>query len=210
MGRPALFVRLYGCPVRCPWCDSAGTWHAGYLPPDILCLGAAEIAEIGKQSGSKVVVITGGEPAIHDLNDLVRECHRAWLTVHLETSGGFRIKGPIDWMTLSPKKWKPPLPANLNLANEFKIIVEQPDDIKLYCDMIKLEDLRKDARSVWLHPEWSKREDPVVLRAIVDAVKAFGGKLRAGWQIHKLYQVDRLDPGSRVPVPLGGDPSKGF
>src|SRR5690606_10755697 len=35
MGRSAYFIRTFGCPVKCPWCDSAGTWHPDHIPAKV-------------------------------------------------------------------------------------------------------------------------------------------------------------------------------
>jgi len=208
MGFPAFFIRTYGCPVKCPWCDSAGTWHPTWTPMNIGRFTADELACEAAASGAPVVVVTGGEPCVHDLGDLTHECHKRGLKVHVETSGGFEIKGMVDWITLSPKKWKEPLPVNLLRADEFKIIVEEPADIELYTRMIKMATYNYP--HVWLHPEWSKRHNLKVLEAITDTVKVGKGHYRAGWQIHKLYKADLLDPRSEKPVPLGGDMEKGW
>lgn len=161
------------------------------------------------------VVITGGEPAIHDLRPLVDMFHENAFEVHLETSGAFEIKGNFDWITVSPKQWKLPVDSSVLQAEEFKIIVEQPKDIGFYTEVIKMGYgeggiRRSDNIPIWLHPEWSKRTDKVVLAAIADAVKTGGGLYRAGWQLHKLYNVDSRDPRSRPLVPLGGDLNKGL
>ncbi len=208
MGRPAFFVRLFGCPVHCPWCDSAGTWHADHIPPDVQRLTAVEILDKAEQHGSCLVVVTGGEPTIHHLGELCHLARARRMAVHLETCGAFYIRGNFDWITLSPKKWKPPIQANLLLANEFKLIIEEPADIEFYSRMIKMDTFFFE--HVWLHPEWSQRNNPTVLRAIVRAVTSGGSRYRAGWQVHKFYQADAMDPGSRPQVPLGGDPTKGF
>jgi 7-carboxy-7-deazaguanine synthase len=159
---------------------------------------------------ANIVVITGGEPTVYDLNPLVAALHLANLQVHLETSGGFPITGLMDWITLSPKRWKPPKVDSVMLADEFKIIVEHPDDIHYYHGLLLETGLPTIAKNpIWLHPEWSHRDDPKVLEAIVRAVKA-GPTFRAGWQLHKLYKVDQQDKRSQVQVPLGGDLAKGL
>jgi len=208
IGRPAYFIRLYGCPIHCPWCDSAGTWHPTWTPAGIDRLTAEQLAADAGGSLSPVVVITGGEPCIHDLEPLITACHKVGLKVHIETSGAFPITGEPDWVTLSPKKWKPPIEESLFKANEIKIIVEEPSDIPLYSELLMLNKYSYD--HVWLHPEWSKRESPAVLNAISDAVKYGMRTFRAGWQIHKLYSVDSLDPNSRPLVPLGGEEERGY
>jgi len=213
MGASAFFVRTFGCPVQCPWCDSAGTWHPTWIPKEIQRMSVEEIVKAVTLSFAPIVVVTGGEPAVHDLEFLVNSLHAlASVRVHLETSGGFRIKGDFDWITLSPKKWGPPLRENVIAASEFKIIVEEKDDIKFYLNMLTTRGMMPvtSTQPIWLHPEWGHREDPVVLGAISDAVKQGRGILRAGWQLHKLYQVDRRDVRTMPMVPLGGDLRKGY
>lgn len=225
-GKAAYFIRTFGCPVHCPWCDSAGTWHPDYVPDKVNRIGEAELVAAAAASNAEFVVVTGGEPAIHDLNPLVDALHSAGLKAHLETSGAFPIQGGFDWITLSPKRWKLPLAENIERADEFKIIVDSVDAIKEYATILAAAgDLSpSDSNSttpgrgsrppkgkpVWLHPEWSLREDSKILNAITDWVKAHGAPYRAGWQLHKPYRADLLDPKSAQAAPLGGDPEKGY
>jgi organic radical activating enzyme len=204
-GRAAYFVRTFGCPVHCPWCDSAGTWHPDYIPSEIARCAPRAIADAAGQTAAEFIVVTGGEPTIHDLNGLVDALHQIGKPVHLETSGAFAIKGAFDWITLSPKRWRHPLAENIRRAHEFKIIVDQPGAIEEYVDQIGVDD-----RPIWLHPEWSLRDDAEVLNAITDWVKQHGGPFRAGWQMHKHYGADLQDARSAPAAPLGGDPLKGY
>lgn len=205
-GKAAYFIRTFGCPVHCPWCDSAGTWHPDYVPEKVERIAADELVAAAVATQAEFVVVTGGEPAIHDLNPLVDALHTVGLKAHLETSGAFPIRGKFDWITLSPKRWKLPLEENLCKADEFKIIVDSHDAIEEY-DAI-LTNPRN--RSIWLHPEWSSRENGAILNSITEWVKAHGAPYRAGWQLHKPYQADILDPKSASAAPLGGIPSKGY
>ena len=217
MGRSAFFIRTYGCPVQCPWCDSAGTWHHAYRPEvDKLRMSVEMLVEEALFCNAEFVVVTGGEPLIHDLAPLVNALHGEGIQVHLETCGAFPIKGGaiFDWITLSPKDNRPPLKHMLHLADEFKIIVEKPEDIERWFDVILYEtnELRAETVQVWLHPEWSQRENPAVLGAICEAVKGRSQKprFRAGWQMHKPYMVDAGDARTAPRVPLGGDPARGY
>lgn len=211
MGLPAFFVRTHGCPVQCPWCDSAGTWHPDFIPKDVERLTSQQIVDAVKAEEMDRVVITGGEPAIHDLTDLTSLLHQNNITVHLETSGSFPIRGMFDWITLSPKKWKLPLASCVEAAHEFKIIVEQSADIHNYHGILLANGLKVlDRRPIWLHPEWSKHNEQTVRMAIIEAVKASGGLFRAGCQLHKYYNVDAQDSRARQLVPLGGNPDKGY
>jgi len=206
MGRAAFFIRTFGCPVKCPWCDSAGTWHPAWIPDKIERVRVEELADRARATTAEFVVVTGGEPAIHDLNPLTQALAARDLPAHLETSGGFPIAGSFAWLTVSPKWLKLPLPENLERANEWKLIVEDETSIERWW-----KELQPHCRgqAVWLHPEWSQRNNPKILNAISHAVKSLGAPFRAGYQIHRLYDVDALDGRARVPVPLGGNSALG-
>lgn len=208
LGRSAYFVRLFGCPVHCPWCDSAGTWHPNFVPKEIERVSARKLAQQAAASGAKFVVVTGGEPAIHDLTELTAELGKAGLGRHLETSGAFEIRGDFDWITVSPKWQKLPLAECLAAASEFKLIVEDAESIARWVDAVG-EFFVAD-KPIWLHAEWSQRANPSVLESITRWVKEHGDPFRAGYQMHKLFNADLLDPNSRRSVPLGGDEAKGY
>lgn len=212
LGRAAYFIRLYGCPQACPWCDSAGTWHRDYRPDGVTLMSAGELAEVVRQESpdGAVVVVTGGEPILFDLKPLTDALHALGRRVHLETSGIAPLRGALDWVTLSPKPFgQPPRPEVVALADEVKIIVHEPGDIQAGLDT--LTGLREDA-VIWLHPEWSKarERDLTVLNAITQAVKE-NPRLRAGYQMHKLYRADDLDAHSdKRLIPLGGNAALGY
>ncbi len=186
MGKAAFFIRLYGCPVHCPWCDSAETWQPKLKPKHIERFTEVELVEQACQHNPEFVVITGGEPTIHDLKPLTDALHAAKLPCHLETCGAFTIRGDFDWITLSPKRLKMPLAENLQKADEFKLIIEDNKDIQWWTEQCQL---LQNNPNVWLHPEWSKRSDPVVLNSISNWIQLNGAPFRAGWQLHKCYGV---------------------
>lgn len=212
MGRAAYFIRLYGCPQECPWCDSAGTWHKDYRPAQVQLMTPEAIAECVRQESPEdsIVVITGGEPILFDLRPLVDALHALGWKVHLETSGMSELRGDIDWVTLSPKPFgKRPVRSVVERAQEVKIIVHDLQDIQDGLDT--LYGLPESA-VIWLHPEWSRARDrdPVILNGITQAVKE-NPRLRAGYQMHKLYRADDLDVNSdKRLIPLGGNVELGY
>ncbi|GAA5441340.1 7-carboxy-7-deazaguanine synthase [Deinococcus caeni] len=212
LGRAAYFIRLYGCPQACPWCDSAGTWHRDYRPDGVTLMSEGELAEVvrAESPDGAVVVVTGGEPILFDLAPLTDALHALGRRVHIETSGIAPLRGALDWVTLSPKPFgQPPLPEVVGRADEVKIIVHEPGDIQAGLDT--LSGLPQDA-VIWLHPEWSRarERDLSVLNAITQAVKE-NPRLRAGYQMHKLYRADDLDAHSdKRLIPLGGNAALGY
>ena len=194
MGKSAFFIRLHGCPVHCSWCDSAGTWHPEHLPEEVERLAPDELAEEAFSSGCEIVVITGGEPAIHNLHDLAFQLRNRNLPVHLETCGAYPIRGEMDWITLSPKWNAMPIDECLAQTDEFKLIVEKKDDIPKWSEELPFT---QTGAPVWLHPEWSKSKDQAVLGSINQWVKDHGAPYRAGFQLHKLFEVDEEDERSQ-------------
>jgi organic radical activating enzyme len=194
-GRAAFFVRLMGCDQRCSFCDSAGTWHPGYKPDNVERRTATEIVAQAKICAhpQAFIVLTGGEPALYRLDPIITTAREAGFKTHIETAGHRPLPRSVDWITLSPKVFAtPPLRENIQRANEFKIIVDS-----------------YERAAIWLHPEWGHRHDPKILALITETVKG-NPRLRAGWQVHKMYKSDVLDEGaSKALVPLGGDPSHG-
>ena len=192
-GKSAFFIRLFGCPLRCPWCDTPGSWDIQFAPEQIAQFSAAALAQKAAASKAGIAVITGGEPTIHDLFPLTTALRGAGLRTHLETCGAFPIRGDFDWVALSPKRQAPATPGNIHRADELKLIISEPADIAFWADFLRQHPPRSEA-SLWLHPEWSRREEPGLLAAITHWVLAHGGAWRAGWQIHKCYNADPLPP----------------
>ena len=187
-GKSAFFIRLFGCPIRCPWCDSAGTWQSDGTGDGVRQISADALADLAAAVRPDFVVITGGEPTIHNLAPLCDALHSKKLRVHLETCGAFPIRGNIDWVTLSPKTNRLPLAENWACASELKLIITAPSDLVFWAEKISRESVVAEA-PIWLHPEWSQHQNPEVLGAISAWICAHGAPYRAGWQLHKLFNV---------------------
>tara|TARA_Y100001970_G_scaffold294351_1_gene451274 strand:- start:16274 stop:16945 length:672 start_codon:yes stop_codon:yes gene_type:complete len=135
-GSSAYFVRLASCNIGCTWCDTKYSWSSKGFPDISIDLLAEEIIE-AKGKGAGFVVITGGEPLHHNLNNLCKlikaksidkgECS---LPIHLETSGVDKLTGILDWITLSPKIHKPPTEELLGSCNEIKVVINKWEDIR--------------------------------------------------------------------------------
>lgn len=151
-GRSAFFIRLAGCSVGCPWCDTKHSWIAN-RHPDISLKQLADETAFATAHGAGFVVLTGGEPLHHNLDLLTAELRRATtqtsgkpLPIHLETSGVNPLSGSPDWITLSPKRHAPPHPELLAACHELKVVVHSADDL-LFADAIAAKALATRAKS---------------------------------------------------------------
>jgi 7-carboxy-7-deazaguanine synthase len=125
-GTNAFFIRLAGCDVGCPWCDTKHSWSARRHPHR----NVADLITEAKVVNPAIVVITGGEPLMHDLSWLSSGLQAAGLRVHLETSGAHPFSGSFDWVTFSPKPSKPPHDSISPQVSELKVVVAHPSDLE--------------------------------------------------------------------------------
>lgn len=125
-GTPAIFVRLSGCNLDCPFCD---TDHISGKE-----MTEGEIIEEVSRYKASLVVITGGEPALQLTESLVEMLHLLGKTVAVETNGTVELPKNVDWITLSPK--------DAFLGEKAMPVLKYADELKLVFD----EDMCKDAR----------------------------------------------------------------
>lgn len=178
-GRAAYFIRLAGCDVGCVWCDVKESWDALAHPQvDVQTLLNQALAH-----PARLAVITGGEPAMYDLEPLTLALKEAGFETNIETSGAYPISGTWSWICLSPKKFKPPVASALALADEFKVVVYHPSDLDWMQQFVS--QLKSGCR-LFLQPEWSKADSLMPL--LVDYVKN-NPQWRISLQTHKYLQI---------------------
>lgn len=176
-GIPATFVRLQGCNLRCSWCDTKETWSG--------MVDQIASAEILSQVHCEHVIITGGEPLLHDLTDLFKLLDTAGKKIHVETNGTqpWRNSYPTDvWLTVSPKmaseyKIHSSLQARVN---EYKFVVDEdfsPDIIANYPF--------NQGSLIYLSPENVR---PKMVQKAIDIVFKYP-YCRLMLQVHKLIGV---------------------
>lgn len=178
-GKAAYFIRLGGCDVGCVWCDVKESWDASAHPHQII----SDIVREAEKVRSRIAVVTGGEPLMHDCLPLTRALQRRGFQTHIETSGAYPLSGDWDWICLSPKKFKHPLAASIQSANELKVVIYHPSDFKW---AESFAEKVNPACKLFLQPEWSKRETiiPLISEYILD---------NPAWefslQLHKYIQM---------------------
>jgi organic radical activating enzyme len=178
-GRAAYFIRLGGCDVGCVWCDVKESWDADAHPKLSINFLLNEV----KKTAAKLVVITGGEPLMHNLDNLTKALQENGLETNIETSGSSSLSGNWNWICLSPKKFKAPLPETIAAANELKIIVYNKSDFDW---AEKYAALASPNCKLYLQPEWSKAQE--ITPSIVNYIKA-NPKWELSLQIHKYINV---------------------
>jgi len=161
-GKAAYLLRIGGCDVGCHWCDVKESWDADLHPPTSI----SDIIKGIEEYSVDTVVVTGGEPLMWNLEKLTSALKRKGLKVHLETSGAHPLSGDFDWICLSPKKMKTPLPAIKPFVDELKVIVNNKHDLEWAEEQRK--ELNKDCK-LYLQSEWSRREKNIPI--MIDFVK---------------------------------------
>lgn len=177
-GKAAYFIRIGGCDVGCHWCDVKESWDANLHPPTKT---TKIVTNISKQTNT--VVVTGGEPLIWNMDYLTNLLKKQDLKTHIETSGSYKLSGNWDWICLSPKKTKLPLPAIYSKADELKIIVLNKHDFKFAEEQAAQVNANCE---LFLQPEWSKREEmmPLIVTYVME-----NPKWKISLQTHKYLNI---------------------
>ncbi|WP_462259961.1 7-carboxy-7-deazaguanine synthase QueE [Ferruginibacter sp.] len=178
-GKAAYFIRLGGCDVGCVWCDVKDSWDAGKHPKFKVESLKLKVLE----TPARLVVITGGEPLMHNLDELTTSLKAAGLQTNIETSGAHPLSGTWDWICLSPKKFKAPLADILPMANELKVVIFNKSDFEwaeTYASQMNPQ------CKLYLQPEWDKAS--IVTPLIIEYIKA-NPKWELSLQLHKYINV---------------------
>ena len=172
MGTYCTFIRLPGCNYACPFCDT------DFSKADVLL-------DTKKQLMQEHVVITGGEPSIHPkIMKLIHELRKAGHYVHVESNGTNVLKLiEADWITISPKR------------NEWRKTKKAPNWLKWRYNELKLvvDEQFNEQDWMWTYRTWLQPCDGPYLeqskKRIMELVKQYPDKFRAGIQLHKYYEV---------------------
>lgn len=186
-GKAAYFIRLGGCDVGCVWCDVKDSWdaskHPRYALKEIVNMAVTGSAENNLNHSDVLVVITGGEPLMHNLDQLTAALKEKGFQTNIETSGSSPFSGYWDWICLSPKKFKAPLPELIEKADELKVVVFNKSDFdwaEKYAAQVK------PGCRLYLQPEWDKAA--IVTPMIIAYIKQ-NPQWRISVQIHKYINV---------------------
>lgn len=184
-GRPCLFVRLTGCPLRCTWCDTTYAFHGGRD------LTIEEIVGEVRSFDCPLVEVTGGEPLSQpeSLGLLTRLCDEGF-EVLLETSGAIDtagvdrrvhvildVKCPGSGMA-DQMHW--PNLERLSAQDEAKFVIKDRADYEWARELVRREDLSTRC-TVLFSPVFSDVE----VRQLAEWVLADKLPVRFQLQLHK-------------------------
>jgi len=184
-GRPCVFVRLTGCPLRCTWCDTAYAFHGGTERRL-----ASIIAEV-EHYECRLVEITGGEPlAQPEVHPLITALVDRGYTVLIETSGALDIT-PMDPRATLIMDLKCPgsgmadhnLWANIPLlkpTDEIKFVIKDRADYEWAVTKVR-EYALTDRHTVLFSPVFNELDS----RALAEWVLADRLPVRLQLQLHK-------------------------
>lgn len=183
-GEPTLFVRLSGCNLKCSFCDTKYAWRGGkdYSTVQIL----EEIKRQRRRFPAKWVCLTGGEPLLQDVADLVLKLKEGNLRIQVETNATIFRSLPVDWYSISPKPEKYFFrPEYRKKAKEVKLVVTKG------LDLDTIQRLRQEFPEkipLLLQPQsnrkWSMNKG---MRLSRQAMKAGIENIRLSVQLHKIY-----------------------
>ncbi len=191
-GTPVILLRLQGCAVGCPWCDTKHSWtmDRGALRE------AEELARtcLHLSNGERWVMLTGGEPCEQaPLRPLVEALRAAGFRVMLETSGTAELDCPelIEHLCVSPKAGMPGgralMPEVVRAAHEVKCVVGKDSDITRAVELA--EALQLPAERISLQPLGGERQPATskATRLCIEAARRLG--YRVSLQTHKMLDI---------------------
>ena len=185
-GEPTLFVRLTGCNLRCAFCDTRQAWDGGEdLTVDQI---TDRVIGLRRDFPGDWVCLTGGEPLLQDIGELLKALTRASLKIQVETNATRPPVFPVDWYTASPK---PPdyamHPDLIEVARELKLVVSSELTTET---CLRLARLTPAETPLVLQPEsnqgWSIQKGQALLRKVLASGKA---NVRLSMQLHKIIDI---------------------
>ena len=173
-GQAAVFIRMSGCDLRCPFCDTDHSAAVEMTDDEIL----AAIAN----HKSRHVVITGGEPALQLTRSFVDALKASGYFIQVETNGTHPLPPGIDWVTCSPKY----RPVAHSEVDELKVVYEGRQSEPIAEELAS----RISARHYSLQPcDWGDAAQNAVTTAdCIEFIKR-EPRWRLSLQTHKLLNI---------------------
>lgn len=183
MGYPVTFVRFAGCNLRCPWCDTKESW-------DTSSGTEMSIEEIVEKCHQNLVVMTGGEPCMRNLDDLIAAMQEKEIFVAIETNGTLPTPERASWVTCSPKPPHYTIDRGCNY-DEIKLVVDEALTEEKVLEIATNARAEKpeifQVTNVWLQPEGGNMTESA--KRAAEMVIKHPVLLRLGVQMHKVLDI---------------------
>jgi 7-carboxy-7-deazaguanine synthase len=126
-GSPCVFLRFAACNLECTWCDTDFTAEGAVKMAADAIVAKLLLLDV---HGSRMVVVTGGEPALQWDAELADAVRAAGFRAHMESNGTRLLAAPVDWLTISPKPQfhTGSLALQTLAASEVKVVVDDTVD----------------------------------------------------------------------------------
>lgn len=185
IGKEVIFLRLAGCNLKCPWCDTKESWSV----KNSRKMTITEIIDECLALGVKRIVITGGEPTIYNLDMLSKELWEAGFTLSLETNGiNYFNRQYFNYVAVSPKP--PHYIINDDISyNDIKLVIDENITEEIFLEIL---DKTNIAQLIYLQPEGTnpiKSLERIKKLFEIPLSKNLSSRIRLGIQAHKYWGV---------------------
>jgi organic radical activating enzyme len=185
-GEPTLFVRFSGCNLKCSFCDTKYAWNGGreYSSAQVL----EKIKKLRNDFPAQWVCLTGGEPLLQDVKELVRSLKREIFKVQIETNATIFRPLPVDWYSISPKPDKYYFrPEFKEKAREVKIVITKDLDLKA---IQRLRAQFPEKTPLLLQPQSNRKWSMNLgIKLLKEGLKVDLKNIRLSIQLHKIYSL---------------------
>jgi len=186
LGEPTLFIRLSGCNLQCPFCDTQYAWEKG--EPMSIEQIVERVKQLRSRFAAEWICLTGGEPLVQNVENLTLRLKVERLKIQVETNGTLYKTLPVDWYTVSPKPEKYQFqPEYKTKAKEVKLVVVKNLDFEI---IQKLREAFPNRIPILLQPEsnleWSMLKAYDLLKR---AVNTDMKNIRLSLQLHKIFRL---------------------
>lgn len=176
-GTPATFIRLAGCNLCCPFCDTSHETST--------LLSEAEVVARVVESPSAHVVITGGEPTMQITTSLLKSLKAIGAFIQIETNGSIELPAEaldlIDWITCSPKT---PAPMAVGRIDELKVVY-QGEDIE---PMLRIPVTRAECRYIQPCDTGDPSRNSAIISSAISYIKQHP-QWKLSLQTHKILNI---------------------
>ncbi len=185
-GYPTLFVRFSGCNLKCPFCDTQYAWKEGneYSTRQVI----EEIKKLKFRFPAQWICLTGGEPLLQAIAELVKELKKEGFNIQVETNATLFQDIPVDWYSVSPK---PPQyffhPEYRKKAKEVKVILTKDLNFE---SIRQLREEFPEKTPLLLQPQSNRKWSmDLGMKFLRQALRAGLKNIKLSIQLHKMYNL---------------------